>query len=102
MAEIISTGILNKLKADLRIRHSQLDDDIRDTAQACLADLEACGIAEPDANDPLILNVLKLWCRANYTDDTVKAAAYMERYNSFKGSLMMAEGYGGGGESCGC
>ena len=29
-----------------------------------------------------------------YTDDVIKSAEYMKRYNALKSSLMMAEGYG--------
>ena len=86
---------VEKVKTDLRIRHSQLDDDIIDQIDACLHDLEICGVIDPSEDDVTILNAIKLYVRAHYTDDTAKAAAYMERYNDMKGTLMMAEGYGG-------
>lgn len=85
-----------KVRQDLRISHRQLDDDLRDQVDACLADLIMCGIQIPSEEDPIVLNAIKLWCRANYTDDTGKAAAYQARYDALKGSLQMAEGYGGG------
>jgi hypothetical protein len=43
--------------------------------------------------DPLILNAVKLFCKAAYTDDTEKAAAYQARYDALKSCLMMASGY---------
>jgi hypothetical protein len=43
--------------------------------------------------DPLILNAVKLFCKAEYTDDPVKAAEYQRRYDSMKSSLMMAGKY---------
>ena len=61
---------------------------------ACLADLRVVGIVHADETDPLIFNAVKLWCRSYNTDDPVKAAAYMERYEALKACLMMAEGYG--------
>ena len=91
-----STETVKKIKTDLRISHSVLDGDLADTIDACLADLKACGVVNAQETDALILNALKLWCRSNYTDDTNKAAAYFERYNSLKASLMMTAGYGGG------
>ena len=90
-----SPTTVNRVKADLRIRHTALDSDISDMVDACLADLRSCGVREPVEGDPLILNAVKLWCRASYEDDTDRAAAYMTRYNSFKGTLMVAAGYGG-------
>ena len=57
--------------------------------------MKVCGVQDPNAKDPLILNAIKLYSRAAYTDDTDKAAAYQARYDALKSCLMMAEGYGG-------
>lgn len=85
--------LLNKVKTNLRISHNVLDDDLSDTIEACLADLAVCGVVVPQPNDPLILNAVKLFCKASYTDDTDKAAAYQARYDALKSCLMMADGY---------
>lgn len=85
---------LTKIKLALRISHAVLDDDIRADIEACLADLKAARIIDPKDTDPLIFNAIKLWCKSLYTDDTAKAAQYLERYESLRGSLQMAEGYG--------
>ena len=84
--------MLNKIKTSLRISHVLLDEDIQSDIDACLKDLEVCGVAA-NKEDPLILSAVKLWCKAAYTDDPVKAAAYQERYNAQKACLMMASGY---------
>ena len=89
----IEQELLNKVKTNLRISHSVLDDDLTDTVDACLRDLKVCGIADPQPTDPLILNAIKLYCKTAYTDDTDKAAAYQARYDALKSCLMMAEGY---------
>ena len=85
---------LEKVKLALRINHNKLDADIQDEIDACLADLRVCGIVHADKDDPLILNAVKLYCRALHTDDTAKAEVYRVRYESLKSCLMMAEGYG--------
>lgn len=85
---------LTKIKQALRITHSKLDEDIRADIDACLADLRMAGIVYATEEDPLILNAIKLWCRTFYTDDVVKAAEYLKRYEALKASLQMAEGYG--------
>ena len=85
---------LTKIKQGLRISHDKLDDDIRADIDACLADLRLVGVIYADESDPLIYNAIKLWCRSLYTDDTVKAAEYLRRYEALKACLMMAEGYG--------
>lgn len=93
-----STATITKIKTDLRISHTALDADLADMVDACLADLKMCGINDPDETDPTILAAVKLYVRAQYTDDTGKADAYMARYDALKGSLMIAAGYGGAGE----
>lgn len=85
---------LTKIKQGLRISHDKLDDDIQADIDACKADLKTCGVIYADESDPLIFNAIKLWCRCFYTDDVVKAAEYLKRYEALKASLMMAEGYG--------
>ena len=94
----ISESLLNKVKASIRIGHTKLDEDVLDTIAACLADLKVCGVqdAKLDAEelDPLVLNAVKLYCKAEYIDDPVKAARFQGGYDALKSCLMMAEGYG--------
>lgn len=86
--------MLEKIKLTLRISHNKLDADIQADIDACLADLHTCGVVHAQDDDPLILNAVKLWCRSIYTDDVVKGAEWLRRYNELKACLMMAEGYG--------
>ena len=94
----ISTGLLSKIKTSIRIKHTALDEDVTDTIAACLADLRVCGVhasmLDPSKGlDPLVLNAVKLYCKAEYTDDPAKAARYMSGYDGLKSCLMMAEEY---------
>lgn len=90
----IDPGILTKIKTSLRIRHTALDEDVADSIAAGLADLKAHGIAYAADDDPLIQNAVKLFCKAEYTDDVAKAAEYRQRYKELRDCLKMAEGYG--------
>ena len=90
----MATTTLEKVKAALRISHSALDAEIQESIDACLADLKVCGVKYADEYDPLMLNAIKLYCRAQYTDDPVKGAEFLRRYDALKACLMMAEGYG--------
>lgn len=83
---------LKKIKTAIRIKHNKLDEDITDTICACLADLSVAGV-DADLNRPLILNAAKLYCKAAYSENTDDAAAYMERYESLKKSLMISSDY---------
>lgn len=96
---IINEGLLAKVKTSIRISHNALDMDVSDSIEAGINDLRVCGILESKLDttqelDPLILNAVKLYCKADYTDDPVKAARYQQSYDALKSCLMMAEGYG--------
>lgn len=86
--------LLQKVKTALRISHNKLDTDILDNIQACLLDLQMHGITFADYTDQLIQNAIKLYCRAEYTDDPAKAEKYGQRYREMRNCLKLAEGYG--------
>lgn len=86
--------MIEKIKLALRISHTKLDEDIQSDIDACLADLKVHGIVHAGENDPLIFNAVKLYCRATYTDDPAKAAEWLQRYESLRACLQLAEGYG--------
>ena len=94
----IDSDLVEKIKVNIRIKHTALDEDIEDTIKAALEDLGICGIVAPPTDDPqeidpLILNAVKLFCKVEYTDDPGKSAEYQRRYDSLKSCLMMASGY---------
>lgn len=94
----IDPSLVLKIKTNIRIKHTALDDDITDTIEAALGDLEMCGVnvnltTESGEYDPLILNAVRLFCKVEYTDDTGKAAEYQRRYDSLKSCLMMSGKY---------
>lgn len=93
------TTTLDRIKLDLRITHKKLDESIQSDIDGCMADLKMHGIVHRDETDPLVFNAVRLWCRANYTDDTTKAAEYLKRYNALRDCLKVAEGYGWKDES---
>lgn len=86
--------MLDIIKKGIRRTHDKLDDDLQGDIDACIADLHACGVVYASTEDPLIINAVKLYCRAMNTDDPARGAAYMQRYDALKSCLMMAEGYG--------
>jgi len=83
-----------KIKTSVRISHSKLDSDVAGCIDACKADLTVCGIKADDETDALIYSAIKLYCKAELTDDTGKAEHFRVNYDALKACLMMAEGYG--------
>lgn len=90
----MSPETLDEVKLFIRICHSKLDSSIKSDIDSCLGDLQVHGITYKDDTDPLILNAIKLWCKAIYIDDEVKAAEYLKRYYALRDCLKSAEGYG--------
>ena len=90
------TPMLARIKLTLRIKHDALDEDIQADIDACLADLQAHGIAGPKAEetDPLIYNAVKLYVRALDTDEPAKAAEWRQCYRDLRDSLKASKGYG--------
>lgn len=86
--------LLQNVKTAIRIKHAALDNDIQDNIQACLLDLKVHGIIHAGAEDALIQNAVKLYCKAEYTDDPEKSDTFRERYIEMRNCLKQAEGYG--------
>ena len=86
--------MLATIKTKLRISHDRLDDDIQGDIDAALQDLKIHGVEHAPKSDPLIVNAVKLYCQAMQTDDVVKSAEYLRRYNALRDCLKMATGYG--------
>lgn len=90
----MAATLLEKVKLSLRWTHGKLDADLQEQIDAALADLEVCGVIYAEDTDPLIVNAVKLFCKAGNADDPYKGAELMRRYEALKSCLMMAEGYG--------
>ncbi len=97
--------LIQQIKEDRGISHSYRDSSIHEAINACLDDLEMVGVRTKCFSDPeagnrqcyplpaLILNAVKLWCRADLTDDPKESADWMTRYEKLKASLMMSSEY---------
>jgi len=87
---------ISKVKDDLRITTTKLDMDISHQIDECVKDLTICGaIGTLTEADTGIFAAIRLWCRSHYADDTTEMMAFKSRYDQYKGTLMMADGYGG-------
>lgn len=82
---------LEKIKKDLRISHSKLDEDIQDNIEACKLDLKRVGI---DVNkfDVLLEKSIKLFLRWQYNFEN-QADRYRNAYESLRNALSLCEDY---------
>ena len=88
----MATDTLQKIKLALRTSHDKLDEDIQADIDACLADLELCGVVHASAENPLIYNAIKLWCRSLYTDDPAKEKAFLMTFTACSPKRAEASG----------
>lgn len=83
--------MLEKVKNDLRISHSKLDDDIQDNIEACKLDLKRVGV-DIDKNDQLVEKAIKLYIRWQYNFEN-QADRYMLAYKNLRNALSLCGDY---------
>ena len=88
------TAYVEKVKLALRIKHNKLDSEITDLIEAALADLGLAGVAVGNNDDALLLEAVKMYCRAKMTTDTALSELYEERYDKQKSLFMVSGKYG--------
>lgn len=82
---------LEKIKKDLRISHSKLDEDIQDNIEACKLDLKRVGI-DVNKSDVLLEKAIKLFLRWQYNFEN-QADRYRNAYESLRNALSLCEDY---------
>lgn len=82
---------LDKVKKDLRISHSKLDEDIKDNIEACRLDLKRVGI-DVNKSDVLLEKAIKLYIRWQYNFEN-QADRYRNAYESLRNALSLCEDY---------
>lgn len=82
---------LDDMKKSLRISHDALDDEINDTMQAAVLDIQREGISA-DVDNELTDMLIKLYVKwqLNYMD---KAEQYQKNYIALMQSMALSEGY---------
>jgi len=85
--------MLTKVKEALRITHTHLDDEIADLIDSCKIDLSISGVQVINENDPLILQAVKLYCKANFGLGNADSEKYQRSYDSLKISLALCGDY---------
>lgn len=82
---------LEKVKKDLRISHSKLDEDIQDNIEACKLDLKRVGI-DVNKSDVLLEKTIKLFLRWQYNFEN-QSDRYRNAYESLRNALSLCEDY---------
>ena len=84
--------MLEKIRKDLRINNSEYDDEIKDLISACKQDLKLSGVSSSRISDtdPLIIQAVKTYCKANFGYDNPDSEKFKESYALLKQHLAIA------------
>lgn len=83
--------MLEKIKKDLRISHTKLDEDIEANIQACKLDLKRIGV-NSKVEDDLILKAIKFYIRWQYNFEN-QADRYMTAYYNLASAMSLSGDY---------
>ena len=92
-------GLIKAIRDSMRIRHSALDEDIRDNIMAAAADMYRVDV-QPYANagksklkkDPLIRKAVELYCKAQ-ADYMGKGTQFEASYEKLRDALSLSGDY---------
>ena len=84
--------MLEAVKRALSLTTAFYDDELTELIAAALADLGLAGVDSSLVTDPLIIQAVKTYCRANFKspDDYERL---LSSYQAQKGQLQIATGY---------
>ena len=85
--------MLEKVKLTLRIKNNKLDDDITDLIDACKIDLSISGVKKIDETDALVIQAVKLYCKANFGLNNKDSEKYQKSYDMLKSSMALCGDY---------
>lgn len=85
--------MLEKIRLALRIKSNKTDSDIQDLIDAAKLDLSISGVKVIKEDDPLIIQAVKLYCKANYGLDNNESEKYLKAYDGLKTSLALCGDY---------
>lgn len=85
--------MLEKIKQALRIKSNSLDLEIQDLIESAKADLNISGVKNLDEEDPLIIQAVKTYCKANFGLDNKDSEKYQKSYDLLKQSLSLCGDY---------
>lgn len=81
--------LIDSVKGALRITTSDMDDDIKDLISAAKADLRISGVRVILDTDPLVIQAVKLYCKAHFGDNDSNNK-FLNAYQALKISMSLA------------
>ena len=85
--------ILDRVKLAIRRSHSKLDSDLQADIDACLQDMTMRGIKSPNPSNSLVFAAIKLYCLSTTAKDPSEGAAFFQRYEDLRDSMLSNGSY---------
>ena len=86
--------LLNKCKMYIRkFKADALDEEVQDLIDAAKLDLKTTGIVCEDYNDPLMVQAITCYVKANYGYENKEAERFLASYESIKAKLSLCSEY---------
>lgn len=89
-----STELITEVKKWLSISTDSVDDEIKQTIDACLIDLNSAGVTVINSDDALIKQAVKFYAKSHFGYDTERVS-FDEAYQSLKNTLALYGKYNG-------
>ena len=85
--------MLEKIKSSLRVKSNSLNSEIQDLIDSAKLDLKISGVTKIDEEDPLIIQAIKIYCKANFGLDNKYSEKYQKSYDMLKQHLSLCGEY---------
>lgn len=86
-------ALIDKVRTRLRITHTHLDDDIQDLINAAKLELMIVGVNKLDEEDPLIIQAISTYCKAEFGLNNKEADRLRAAFESLRNHLSLVEEY---------
>lgn len=85
--------MIDSIRRALRIKSSAFDTEIEDLIEAAKLDLKISGIVNIIDTDPLVIQAVKTYCKANFGLDNKDSEKYQRSYDMLKQHLSLCGDY---------
>ncbi|MCC8067868.1 MAG: DNA-packaging protein [Clostridiales bacterium] len=100
MAVEITSELIENLRDFLRVKNESADTEIQALAEACLYHLEIAGVYVTDITDPLVVQAIKLYCKAHFGYDS-DVERFEQAYSNLRDSMALCGDYAKDGDEDG-
>lgn len=88
----ITTEFIIEIKRAVRVTTSLADEEIKNLASACVAEMQIAGVYITDLQDPLGKQAVTLYCKAHYGYDE-KTEAFREAFQGLRDAMALSGDY---------